>query len=75
MNRWLTSDVFELRAATSREVERALGEAAELLRADNPAPERVRKVDSELSKLLLEMDPFFIRWSHYMSPHLERARS
>jgi hypothetical protein len=75
VNRWLTSDVFALRAATAPEVEAVLEDAARLLRLETPPSMEVQAVNRELSRLLPEMDPFFIRWTHYMQRHLERPAS
>lgn len=70
VNRWLTSDVFDLPAATSPAAEVALARAGELLQASDPAPDRVREVDAVLGQVLPEMDPFFVRWHYYMDKHL-----
>jgi hypothetical protein len=73
VNRWLTSDVFDLGSATSPEAERVLKEASDLLSQREPAPGEVQRVDAELSRLLPEMDPFFVRWRYYMNGRLAGA--
>lgn len=70
-NRWLVSDVFDLDEATSVEAESALKRAQVLLSSPANAPAReVVAVDMELGRLLPPMDPFFIRWRHYMKEKL-----
>ena len=71
INRWLVSDVFALGAPTSREAERVLADANQLLALETPATADVQRVDAELGRLLPEMDPFFVRWRYYMDKHLE----
>jgi hypothetical protein len=70
VNRWLTSEVFDLASPTSPEVESILKRAGELLAQKGPGPEEVQKVDDELGRLLPEMDPFFVRWRYYMNGRL-----
>ncbi len=65
VNRWLVSDVFDLGAPTSREAESALARAKALLSSRNGTDSELQAVDADLSHLLPEMDPFFIRWRHY----------
>lgn len=72
-DRWLVSDVFDLGEATSREAERVLTEARALLGSVDPAADEVRRVDELLGKLLPEMDPFFVRWRHYLGSVLVSA--
>jgi hypothetical protein len=66
VNRWLVSDVFELGSPTSSEVEVVLNDASDLLAQETPAYNEVKRVNDDLARLLPEMDPFFIRWNHYM---------
>ncbi|MEZ4474960.1 MAG: AAA family ATPase [bacterium] len=70
VNRWLTSDVFDLPAPTSRATEDALEIARHLMNDAAPDPGAVRQADERLAALLPQMDPFFIRWRHYMKAHL-----
>jgi hypothetical protein len=71
VNRWLQSDVFDLAQPTSREVERALREAATLCSQADPSGEQVRQIDQRLKELLPEMDPFYARWHYLMREHIE----
>lgn len=75
VNRWLVSDVFDLPSPTSAEAERVLKQAATLLSEREPASQDVQWVDAELGRLLPEMDPFFIRWRHYMKEKLPKENS
>lgn len=70
VNRWLTSDVFDLEAATSRPAQLLLHQAGVLLDANNPDPAQVQAIDAQLGRMLPEMDPFFVRWRYYMRGHL-----
>ncbi|MCK6527598.1 AAA family ATPase [Myxococcota bacterium] len=69
-SRWLRSDVFDLGEATSVDAERAIEAARRLIREPSPDPDRIRNVDADLGRLLPAMDPFFVRWRHFMSQHL-----
>ena len=72
VNRWLVSDVFDLEAATSAELETALRRAKALLaQEETPALEEIRSANVELERLLPEMDPFFVRWRYYFNKHLD----
>lgn len=75
VNRWLTSDVFDLPSTMARDAESALAQAGELLRAERPDPTSVRAMDATLGRVLPEMDPFFVRWRYYMSKHLDSSRT
>ncbi len=59
---WLTSDVFDLKAARSREAEEALEAAYKAL--DNPktTAEQARRIHTKLHGVLKETDPFWARW-------------
>ncbi len=70
VNRWLMSDVFDLGAATSSEAEHVLARAKAALGADVCDSETVRAIDADLIRVLPDVDPFFIRWRHYMKKHL-----
>jgi hypothetical protein len=71
VNRWLQSDVFDLAQPTSREVERALQEAAMLCSQAEPHNDQVRRIDEQLKMLLPEMDPFYARWHYLMRERIE----
>ena len=71
VNRWLVSDVFDLKAATSTEAEVALERAQTLLAARSQDRDQVRQAHEELCKVLPTMDPFFVRWQYYMRDLLD----
>jgi hypothetical protein len=64
---WLTSDVFGLEQARSREAEAAIEAAEALLRGETEGlPEGLQteqEIDEALRKYLPGMDPFWPRWS------------
>ncbi len=65
VNNWLTSTVFDLSEPRGVEAEEALREAQELLRRPSkPTLKEFEKVDQKLRKVLGDIDPFWIRWSH-----------
>jgi hypothetical protein len=66
VNRWLTSDVFDLAAPTSTAAERARADAEQAMTDPDVSPARVARVQRDLEAVLPEMDPFFIRWRYYM---------
>jgi hypothetical protein len=59
---WLTSDVFELREARSREAEDAIVAAKQAMLAPNLAIEDARRIHHELHAVLKDTDPFWPRW-------------
>ncbi|MCB9765812.1 MAG: AAA family ATPase [Alphaproteobacteria bacterium] len=63
---WLTSDIFDLGAATSVEAEEALGRARALLLEESPEPAEVVAVDKALRQTLGDLDPFFVRWGWFV---------
>lgn len=63
-NRWLKSDVFDLREAMSKEAEQVMIEAGQLL-ASEPDQTNVNILDKKILSLFSEQDPFFLRWRHY----------
>lgn len=62
---WLTSEVFELKQARSREGESALEQAKQLLEESSSDPDRIKRVYQELAKVLPPEDPFWLRWLHF----------
>lgn len=66
VNRWLMSDALGLGMATSSEAEVALREARDLLRRSDADPADIQRVGEDLRRLLPEMDPFLVRWRHYL---------
>lgn len=72
VNRWLTSDVFDLGAARSREAEAAINRAVGLVHGHDLA--ELQEVDDTLNRVLPEFDPFLIRWRHTMRDKLEQLQ-
>jgi AAA domain, putative AbiEii toxin, Type IV TA system len=62
---WLTSEVFELKQARSKEGETALEQAKQLLAASEANPAKIGLVHRELAKVLPADDPFWPRWLHF----------
>lgn len=62
---WLTSPVFELRHARSKEAENAIEEAKALQLQADPSVEEVRKVSERLVKYLAQDDQFWPRWLYF----------
>lgn len=65
-DRWLRSDVFDLKTTLSREAEAALQTAGELMRSPTPDPAAVAALDRRLVTLFSVHDPSFLRWRHYV---------
>lgn len=63
---WLTSEIFELKQARSREGESAMEQARSLLASSASDVERIRSVDAQLAKALPAEDSFWPRWLHYL---------
>lgn len=63
---WLTSELFELKQARSREGESALEDATRLLAESSTDVALVRKVHGELKEVLPSSDPFWPRWLHFV---------
>ncbi|MBI3796338.1 MAG: ATP-binding protein [Deltaproteobacteria bacterium] len=62
---WLTSPVFELRHARSKEAEAAIEEAKALQLHDNPSADDVRTVSERLVRSLAQNDKFWPRWIYF----------
>jgi hypothetical protein len=71
-NRWLKSDVFDLREAVSKEAEQVIIEAGQMLASELDA-EEVRALDTRILGLFSEQDPFFLRWRHYVGHVIEET--
>ncbi|MCB9553024.1 MAG: ATP-binding protein [Myxococcales bacterium] len=65
-DRWLRSDVFDLKTTLSREAEAALQAAGALMRSAAPDPTAVAALDRRLVTLFSVHDPFFLRWRHHI---------
>jgi hypothetical protein len=59
---WLTSEVFELGEARSREAEEAIQQARQAMLQPNLPIEEVRRIHHELHGILKDTDPFWPRW-------------
>ena len=62
---WLTSPVFGLRHARSRDAERAIEMAKRLQLADVQEPSEIRRVTEELRRCLAPDDAFWPRWAYF----------
>jgi hypothetical protein len=63
---WLTSELFELRQARSREGENALEDARRLLAESSTDVALIRQVHKELKEVLPSEDVFWPRWLHFI---------
>lgn len=68
VSNWLTSEAFDLKAARSIEAETAIENARTLLRqAKQPSRAEILAVDKQLRLAALpDIDPFWVRWSHFV---------
>lgn len=66
---WLTSPIFGLRHARSREAERAIEEAKDIQLQNDPETESVRAVSDRLIKHLAADDKFWPRWLYFAEKH------
>jgi len=62
INSWLTSPIFNLGQARSKEAEVAINEAKELQEQDCPNKNEVSNVHNKLLNVLAQEDPFWPRW-------------
>lgn len=75
VSNWLTSEAFDLGSARSIEAETALADARELLVKDKPSASALKRVDRLLRNALPDIDPFWLRWSHFMESRAGGTRS
>ena len=64
---WLTSEAFDM--ATDRgsvDAEQAILDAREVLRQSDPPLDAVMEVHARLSRVLPNVDRFWVRWSHFV---------
>ncbi len=61
-NAWLTSEVFDLKEARSKEAEDAITLAKAALKDPHLPIEEVKRIHNELYRLLKDTDPFWPRW-------------
>jgi hypothetical protein len=62
---WLTSELFELKEATSQPAETALARAKAVLAEENPSPGIIQEITKQLSKSLPPEDEFWPRWLYF----------
>jgi len=62
LDRWLTSEVFELSEARSIEAEKAIENALRLQKKSKPSTKEVRCVSEQLIRYLAAEDSFWPRW-------------
>ena len=60
---WLTCEAFDLKSSYSMEVENVLTRANQLLQKDEIKLSEIKEMTAELSKVLPEMDPYWISWN------------
>lgn len=65
VSNWLTSDVFDLGYARSREAEEALERAVKVLDKPDLSDVEARKIHRDLHEALGDTDPFWARWLSY----------
>ena len=63
---WLTSDIFELRQARSREGEQAVERAKQLLTKQKPSREELMEATGQLQASLPPDDVFWARWAYFL---------
>jgi hypothetical protein len=69
LDRWLTSDVFELSEARSIEAEMAIEDALKLQQKSKPKTEDVKRVSDLLMQYLSAEDSFWPRWVCFAEKH------
>lgn len=65
INAWLTSPIFNLRQARSKEAELAIDEAKLLQLAQSPNAQDIARVHEKLIHCLAETDAFWPRWIYF----------
>ena len=69
LDRWLTSEVFELGEARSIEAEKAIEDALRLQQKSKPSTEEVSSISSQLMQYLAAEDSFWPRWICFAEKH------
>ncbi|MHC4620715.1 MAG: AAA family ATPase [Planctomycetota bacterium] len=69
LDRWLTSDVFELKEARSVEAEQVIRQALKLQEKPKPNPQDVARVSERLVRYLPAHDSFWPRWLSFAEKH------
>jgi hypothetical protein len=65
VSKWLTSDAFDLKEATSIDAEEAITKALALLKSSSPTKTEMDEVDQLLKASLSDVDRFWVRWSEF----------
>jgi hypothetical protein len=66
---WLTSPLFGLRHARSREADLAIEDAKKLQLQESPAAAEVEEVSERLKRYLADDDRFWPRWLYFAEQH------
>jgi hypothetical protein len=66
---WLTSQVFDLQQARSKEAEEIITRAIALQKLENPSSEEIKEVHNLLADILPPEDRFWPRWVFFASRH------
>ena len=75
VSNWLTSNAFDLKHARSKEAEDAIEQALAVLREPNPSRRAVEDADTGLRNARLpDIDPFWVRWGHFVETQLPNRR-
>ena len=69
VNSWLTSPIFNMGQARSREAEEVINIAKNLQLDDDPSNDDVRQVHERLVAILSQTDPFWPRWIYFAEQH------
>jgi hypothetical protein len=67
MDAWLTSDIFALHEARSREGERVIENAKQLMANSDATPEQIKELHRLLAISVPETDEFWPRWGFFAS--------
>lgn len=62
---WLTSDIFALRQARSREGESVIERAKQLMADSSATPEQIKELHKLLAEAVPETDEFWPRWGYF----------
>lgn len=69
INSWLTSPIFNMGQARSKEAESVINEAKNLQLDDAPSDEDVKRIHGKLIDNLSQTDPFWPRWVYFAEQH------
>lgn len=63
-DRWLVSDVFNLKSARSIKAEEVIERVTQAMQSERISRAQATKLDGELAKVLGESDPLWVRWRY-----------